>query len=202
MDNNIWIRLTFYHDNQLKCKEELVTELRQVCTVQVNTEWCAAASSGTELVAEILANVSLSDWFENALIFGLAWDAFKHSVSNIWNAIIGFSKKNEEVDLHKLIIKCNDINIVLNGVMGDQLAFAHDMYDCIRSHWPTLHKEDIKDIIRIELPLRPNDSNSDVMQYIDFDVDETPDNCAWKITYNLGLDVCYYVPSLKRVIAC
>lgn len=201
MENNIWIRIKFFTDSQLKGREELVSDLSKVCVVQDLTEWIPAESSGTEFIAEILLNASLSDLFENVVLPGFTWDAIKLSLSKIWKALLAFADKNDEIRLPKLTIRSNDITIKLNEVMGDQLSFIHDFYDCLKSHWPTLKAAGIKNVNRIELPVRPNDDNTDVLQYVNPDLDETPDNCVWLISYDFGVNHCYYIPTTKSVIA-
>lgn len=200
MENNIWIRITFFTNSQLKGREELVSDLRQVCVVQDLTEWIPAASSGTEFIAEILLNASLADLFENVILPGLTWDALKLSFSKIWDALLGFADKNEEIRLPMLTIQSDDISIKLNDVMGDQWSFIHDFYDCLKSHWPILKEEGVQKINKIELPVRPKDDNMDVLKYVDPDLDETPDNCAWRISYDFGLNHCYYIPMTKSVM--
>jgi hypothetical protein len=58
----------------------------------------------------------------------------------------------------------------------------------------------LKDVIKIELPVLPNDNSVELLEKYCTDEDETPENCLWYIKYELGLETCYYCPALMKLV--
>lgn len=196
MNNNIWIRIAFNNCGTFEGREDFVKELKQICVVQERDKWYPAACTGTECIVEFLLNMSLAD----LIVQGLAWDALKKTCNSIWKSFNKFISSNQGIDFQKLTFSFNETTVVVNEPLDNLLSFLHDLYSCLHQHWPILKQKGINNIDKIELPVMPNDSNSDILKYVDFDIEETPENCMWKITYNYGLNVCYYNPVSKQII--
>ncbi len=57
----------------------------------------------------------------------------------------------------------------------------------------------VDNIIKIELPHSP-ESRDD---YLDYSIDsekQTPENCLWLISYQLGLESCCYSPAQQELL--
>lgn len=200
--SNIWIKLTFNTYNLLEDKEELVEELRKECTVQEKQHWYPAVCSGTEFLAEILINSPLSEFINDIVIPGLAWDMLKTSIKNIVKSFATFIEKNKEFDLQELKFTFNDIVLTINGVDGNNYGNLLKLYNSLPAHLKTFNRLNIKNIIGIELPFIESEETDKYgnkeYYYPPLDTPET--EILWKITYHYGLDVCYYNPTRKEVI--
>lgn len=199
--SNIWIKLTFNTYNLLQGKEELVEELRKECVVQEKQLWYPAACTGTEFLAEILINSPLSEFINDIVIPGIAWDLLKTSIKNIVKSFAAFIEKNREFDLQELKFTFNDIVLTINDVDSNNYGNLLKLYKNLPAHLKTLNKLNIKDIIEIELPFveskETDEFGNKEYYYPPLDTPET--DFLWKITYNYGLDTCFYNPA-KEII--
>lgn len=200
MTNDIWIKITFNSKEQVEGKDELMEELRQVCVVQERKLWYPSCDSGTEFFVEILFNSPLSLFIQNVVIPGLAWDALKICCSKLWDAFTKFERKNGGVDLQTLTLTFNDATVKVNGTLGNNYFFLVRLFQCLPNHWERLQELGLKDIIKIELPVLPNDNSIELLEKYCTEEDETPENCLWYIRYELGFENCYYSPALLKVV--
>lgn len=200
MTNDIWIKITFNSKEQVEGKNKLIEELRQVCVVQERKLWYPSCDSGAEFFAEILINSGLGLFIQKVVIPGLEWDAIKYACSKIWDAFTKFSKKNGGVDLQALTLSFNDATVKVNGTLGDNYLFLVRLFQCLPNHWTKLQELGLKNVVRIELPVLPNDNSVELLEKYCTDEDETPENCLWYIKYELGLETCYYCPALMKLV--
>lgn len=200
MTNDIWIKITFNSKEQVEGKNELIEELRQVCVVQERKLWYASADTGAEFFAEVLFNTPLGQFVQNVVIGGLVWDALKMSCAKIWDAFSTFAKKNGSIDLQSLTFSFNDATVKINGTLGDNYGFLVRLFQSLPKHWAKFQELGIKDIIKIELPVLPNDHSVELLEKYCTEEVETPENCLWMIRYELGLESCYYSPAKMEIV--
>ena len=200
MNNDIWIKITFNCESNLEGKEELIEDLRKVCVVQERKLWYPAACTGSEFFAEILFNSPLTQFIQNIVIPGLAWDALKFGCSKVWEAFSKFAKKNEGFDLQTLTLTFNDASVNVNGTLGNHYGFLVHLFQCLPKHWAKFQALGLKDIIKIELPVLPNKYNVELLQQYCTEEDKTPENCLWYLEYELGLENIYYSPALMKIV--
>lgn len=200
MIKDIWIQLTFNSKGDFEGKDEFVEELRKVCVVQERKEWYPSACSGYEFIAEVLFNSTFGDFIQNIVLPGLAWDVLKLSCSKIWEAFRKFTEKNEGFELQTLTLTFNDATIVVNETLDNHYGFLVRLFQILPKHWVKFQELGIKDIIKIELPLLPNDESVELLEKYCTEEVETPDNCLWIIQYELGLESCYYSPAMMQLV--
>lgn len=199
-NNDIWIKITFNSKVKVEGKDELIDELRQVCVVQERKLWYPSCDSGAEFFVEILLNSPIASFIKNVVVPGIAWDALKISCYKIWEAFSKFEKKNEGFDLQSLTLTFNDVTVKINGTLGDSYLFLVRLSQCLPNHWAKFQELGLKEIIKIELPVLPNDNSVELLEKYCTDEVETPENCLWYIQYELGLESCYYSPTLMKTV--
>lgn len=200
MNNDIWIRITFNACGNFNGKEEFVDELRQFCVVQKREIWYPAACSGHEFIAEVFFNSDFGDFVHNIVLSGFAWDILKLSCSKIWKAFRKFTEMNEGFELQTLRLTFNDVTIKVNETLDDHYVFLAKLFLCLPKHWSNFYKLGIKNIVKIELPLYPNDCNFDILDRFEPDEVKDPEKCIWYICYELEMETCYYSPEIMRVV--
>lgn len=200
MSNDIWIQLTFNSNGDFEGKDELVEKLREVCVVQVRKEWYPAACTGAEFFAIINLNLTFTAFLNNVLIPGAEFWAFTTACKVIWKAFGNFLKKNGGFELQTLTLTFNDVTIVVNETLDNHYGFLVKLYQILPKNWVKFQELGIKDIIKIELPIFPNDLNDDLLKEYCTDGVETPDNCLWMISHELGLESCYYSPAKMKIV--
>ena len=200
MNNNIWIKITFNSKEKVEGKDELLEELRQVCVVQERKLWYPSFDSGSEFFAEVLFNCDLAKFVHDVVIAGLAWDAIKIACIKVWKAFTTFAERNEGLDLQKLTLTFNDATIQVNGILGNNYLFLVKLFQCLPKHWNKFRELKLKDIIKVELPVLPNDNSVELLDKYCPKEDDTPENCLWYMRYELGLETCYYCPSLMKIV--
>lgn len=200
MNNDIWIKITFNSKENVEGKDELINELRQVCVVQERKLWYPSFDFGSEFFAEVLFNCDLAKFIQNVVIAGIAWDAIKIACIKVWSAFAKFAERNEGTDLQTLTLNFNDAIIKVNGILGDNYLFLVKLFQCLPKHWNKLQELKLNDIIKIELPVLPNDHSVELLEKYCTEEDETPENCLWHIHYELGLENCYYSPLKKKIV--
>ena len=200
MTNDVWIKITFNSKERVEGKEEMIEELRQVCVVQERKLWYASFDSGSEFFAEVLFNTGLGLFIKNVVVPGLEWDAIKYACSKIWSAFSKFAERNDGLDLQTLTLSFNDATVKVNGTLGDNYLFLVKLFQCLPKHWAKFQSIGISDIIKIELPVLPNEHNVELLQQYCTEDEETPENCLWYIRYQLGLESAYYSPALMKLL--
>lgn len=195
----MWVKLTFNSNGTFQGKEEFIEDLKGICVVQVREQWYPAACTGFEFLAEILINEDVTDFIKNVIVAGATWDVLKSMCSKIWDAFKKFVQDNEEFDLQKLTLSFNDATIVIHGVLEDQKGFLMGLYQCLPDHWIKLKEMGVDNIIKIELPYLPK-LRDDLQDYFNDCEKQTPENCLWLISYQLGLESCYYSPAQQKLL--
>ncbi len=200
MSNDIWIQLTFNSNGQLEGKEELIEELREVCVVQEHKKWYPAACTGAEFFAALNFNLTFTAFLNNVLIPGAELWAFTTACKAIWKTFSNFLKKNEGFELQILTLTFNDATIVVNETLENHYGFLVRLFQSLPKHWAKLQELGLKNIDRIELPVLPSDDSVDLLEKYCPEEVVTPENCLWLIRYELGLECCYYCPTMMKVV--
>lgn len=199
VSQNLWVKLLFNSNGTFQGKEEFIDDLQDICVVQVREKWYPAACTGYEFLAEILINVSVTDFIKDVVIAGATWDVLKMACSKIWGVFIRFVQNNEELDLQSLTLSFNDVTIVIHDALEDKNSFLISLYQCLPCHWIKLKELGVDNIIKIELPSMPK-QRDDLLGFIDDSEKQTPENCLWLINYELGLESCYYSPRHQKLL--
>ena len=200
MNNDIWIQLTFNSNGEFEGKEELIEELRQVCVVQEHKKWYPAACTGAEFFAALNFNLTFTAFMNNVLIPSTEFLLFTAACKAIWNAFSTFLKKNEGFELQKLTLTFNDATIVVNETLDNHYGFLVKLFQSLPKHWAKFQELGLNDIIKIELPVLPNDRNADLLEKYCTEEVVTPDNCLWLIRYELGFENCCYSPAKMEIV--
>jgi hypothetical protein len=200
MSNDIWIQLTFNSYGNFEGKDELIEELRKVCVVQERKKWYPAACTGAEFFATLNFNLSFTAFLNNVIIPNVVFLAFIVACKAIWKAASSFLKKNKGFELQTLTLTFNDATIVVNETLENHYGFLVRLFQSLPKHWAKLQELGLKNIDMIELPVLHTDASVELLEKYCSEEGETPENCLWLISYELGLEHCYYSPAMMKVV--
>lgn len=200
MENNgIWIRIQFNTNNQYEGADELVSELKEICPVQLSTKWYPAACTGLEFDLALNFNLTLSAFLNNVIIPGLEFAAVCKAAVAVWKCFESFYKKNEAIEIKELELTFDDVTLLFEDVMsyGALLKFYNELPDHLRY----LERNEVKNISKIKLPyIKYTDEEAGKELYREWSLEDDGDEeIFWKITYERGLEKCYYNPLKKEI---
>ena len=198
MENKIWIRIVSNNYCLLKDKDELIEELRQVCVVQEKKVWHPAACTGFEFVSEILFNSTLSEFVQNIIVGGLAWDAIKKACAKILESLNNFAQKNNEFDFWNWKLCFDDVTIKIS----EKLSYAQivNIYQKFPYHLENIKGKDISQIIQIELMYYESIKEESHKTEIKKVCEVSEDELLWKVRNSYGCGLCYYIPANETLI--
>ena len=199
MENNLWIRIEFNDYNLLQGKDELLNELREVCTVQSRNKWYPAACTGLEFLVDINFNLTLQEFVNNVIIPGFEYWVVGKAFSKIWSAFKAFLEKNKEYDIQSLKLYFNDVVITFRG--SPSYGTMMKVYQSLPRHLDILQENGITEISEIRFPYcEVVDEETGEKTYKESFWDNTDDDLLWKVRYMLGCESCYYNPNTEKVI--
>lgn len=178
----------------------MIEELRKVCVVQERKKWYPAACTGAEFFAVLNFNLTITTFFNNVLIPSAELWLFTTACKAICKAFSKFLKKNSGLEFQTLTLTFNDATIVVNETLANHYDFLVQLYQVLPKHWVKFQELGIKEIINIESPILPNDSNVDLIERYCTGNEITPESCLWLIHYELGLEHCFYNPAIMNFI--
>lgn len=200
-NNGIWIRIEFNTNNQYEGTDELLRELRQICPVQAPTRWYPAACTGLEFVLALNLNLSLSAFLNNVLIPGVEFAGVCAAAKRVWRCFEKFYRRNKEFEIKELELTFDDITLLLMDLTsyGALLRFYHEL----PGHLRRLESEGIKNISEIKVPyVQYTDEDNGEMSFREWSMDDDVDeDLYWRIVYERGLEVCFYNPQTRAVVA-
>ena len=198
MENKIWIRIESNNYCLLEGKDELIENLRQVCVVQEKKVWYPAACTGFEFVSEILFNSTLSEFIQNIVVGGLAWDVIKKTCVKILESLGNFAQKNNEFDFGNWKLCFDDVTIIVS----ENLNYAQivNIYQKFPYHLENLKKKDISQITQIELMYYESIKEESHKTEIKKVCDVSENELLWKVWNSYGCGRCYYIPANETLI--
>lgn len=206
--DNVWIVITHCSNTSLKGFDELKEELGQSYTVQVRKKWLPAYSAYNEIWLDVFVNSPLTDFLKGAVAGGFIWDVTKVGgkilLRKLWDAIISFSKKNDnEQSFEQLNFKFDDITIEINGISNADIVLVSRLFQNIAKHLPRLKAKGVNGITKIIVPIEEYEDDGKTIYkesgYDYFDRDTAPE--IWKIVSEYGLEHFVYKVKEEEIVA-
>ena len=185
----MWVRIETGHDSRLIDITVLKSQLEEEgIPVQVSKPWHPSYTTGLECVFEFFANLR----FDDIIISGIVFDAFKNAVVKVWNCLKLFAKKNDSINFEPtIIIRLDDVTIVFYGDEFKSINRQTEVFDRIAYHIRQMSSQGLHGIDIIEIPCLPC--------YLPDNENEVYDKTLWRVRYG-AREYAYYNPSTKQLL--